>query len=53
MTTLGKYLTIGAFFLLAIVCYFIGSKIGAIAFIALGFLLEVAFWFGIFKSTKK
>lgn len=53
MTTLGKYLIIGAFFLLAIVCYFIGSKIGAVAFIALGVLLEIAAWVGIFKTTSK
>lgn len=52
MTTLGKYLVITVFFLLALVCYYIGSKIGAIAFIALGFVLEIAVWLGIFKSKN-
>ena len=52
MTKLGKYLLIGALFCLALLCYFIGSVIGAVAFIALGFLLEVAFWVGIFKKPE-
>lgn len=53
MTKVGKYLVLSAFFLLALVCYYIGSKVGAIAFIALGFVLELAFWLGIFKSSNK
>jgi hypothetical protein len=53
MTKLGKYLMLGAFFCLAVLCLFVGSVIGAIAFIALGVLLELAMWVGIFKSRVK
>ena len=53
MTKLGKYLMIAALFCLALLCYFIGSVIGAVAFIALGFLLELASWVGIFKRNNK
>lgn len=53
MTSFGKYLIIAAFFLLAMVCYFVGSKLGALAFIALGVLLEIAAWVGVFKTTNK
>lgn len=53
MTNLGKFLMIGAFFCLALLCFFIGSVTGAIAFIAMGFMLELAFWVGIFKKSDK
>ncbi len=53
MTKLGKYLMLSALFCLALVCYFIGSGVGAVAFIALGIVLELAFWFGIFKTSGK
>ena len=53
MSTLGKYLMLAAFLCLALVCIFIGSVTGAIAFIALGIILELAFWMGIFKSSTK
>jgi len=53
MTKTAKYLLLSALFCLALLCYFVGSVIGAIAFIALGLLLEIALWVGIFKSSKK
>ncbi|GAB2677760.1 hypothetical protein [Aliiglaciecola aliphaticivorans] len=53
MSKTTKYLLLAAVFCLALVCYYIGSMIGAIAFIALGLLLEIALWVGIFKSSKK
>lgn len=53
MTRLGKYLMLGALLCLAVLCYFVGSAIGAVAFIAMGILLELAFWVGIFKTSRK
>lgn len=53
MTTTGKYLILAAFFLLAMVCIFVGSVVGAVAFLALGVVLELAFWLGLFKSSRK
>jgi hypothetical protein len=53
MTKLRKYLVLVALFCLALVCYFVGSVSGAIAFIALGVILELAFWIGLFRSSKK
>jgi hypothetical protein len=53
MTNLGRYLLLTAFLCLAMLCYFIGSAIGAVAFIALGLVLELALWVGIFKSSQK
>lgn len=53
MTNLRKYLLLGALFCLAMLCYFVGSAIGAVAFIAMGLLLELAFWVGIFKPSQK
>ena len=52
MTKTGKYLIIAALFCLAIVCYFVGSVLGAIAFIALGLIVEIAAWVGVFKSSR-
>ena len=53
MSKLGKYLLLGALVCLALVCYFIGSAIGSIAFIVLAVLLELTFWAGIFKPYHK
>jgi hypothetical protein len=53
MNKLNKYLLLAALFCLALVCAFIGSTIGAVAFIIMGVLLEVAFWLGIFKPRIK
>jgi len=49
MTPIGKFLILGALFCLAVLYYAVGTVIGAIAFIALGIMLELAFWLGIFK----
>ncbi|MGB0836026.1 MAG: hypothetical protein ACPGR2_16055 [Psychrobium sp.] len=38
---------------LAITCYQIGFATGTYALVALGLVLEVAFWIGIFKKPKK
>lgn len=53
MTNLGKFLLLGALVCLALVCMFVGSVIGAVAFMVMGVLLELAFWLGIFKSKVK
>ena len=53
MSKVGKYLVLGALLCLALVCYFVGSILGAVAFIIMGVLLELAFWVGIFKSSTK
>jgi hypothetical protein len=53
MTTFTKTIMLISIILLACVCYFIGTVKGAIAFIALGILLEICFWVGIFKTIKK
>ena len=53
MNSFTKYVLLAAMFCLAILCYFIGSKIGAIAFIVMGVLLELAFWLGIFRASKR
>ncbi|WP_162832684.1 hypothetical protein [Paraglaciecola arctica] len=53
MTKMGQYLMFGALCCLALVCVFVGSTLSAIAFITLGVLLELAFWIGIFKSSRK
>lgn len=53
MNTLTKTIMLVSLILLACVCYFIGTIKGALAFIALGVLLEICFWVGIFKTTKK
>lgn len=47
-----KYLLLSAFFCLALVCFFVGSVVGAIAFICLGLVLEAALWIGIFKRSQ-
>ncbi|CAI8218334.1 MAG: Uncharacterised protein [Glaciecola sp. HTCC2999] len=53
MNTLTKTIMLVSLILFACVCYFIGTIKGAIAFIVLGVLLEICFWVGIFKTTKK
>ncbi|MGI2171439.1 hypothetical protein ACROAE_14815 [Shewanella sp. MF05960] len=52
MTAVTQYLLLAALICLALVCYFVGSATGAVAFIVMGILLEIAFWLGIFKSTR-
>ncbi|MDU0356444.1 hypothetical protein RS130_23355 [Paraglaciecola aquimarina] len=53
MSTIGKFLMFSALICLAILCAFVGSVTGAIAFITLGILLEVAFWLGVFSRKKE
>lgn len=38
---------------MAIVCYQIGFATGTYAVVALGVILEIAFWIGIFKKPNK
>ncbi|MDG1122141.1 MAG: hypothetical protein P8J70_03090 [Glaciecola sp.] len=52
MTTTTKTLMLISLILLACVCYFIGTLKGAIAFIALGIILEIGFWVGLFSKKK-
>ncbi|GGP42625.1 hypothetical protein GCM10009347_07930 [Shewanella algicola] len=52
MSNVIKYLLLGALVCLALVCYSVGSATGAVAFITMGVLLEIAFWLGIIKSTR-
>ncbi|MCT8986308.1 hypothetical protein [Shewanella phaeophyticola] len=47
-----KYVLLAALVCLALVCYSVGSATGAVAFIVMGVLLEIAFWLGIIKSTR-
>ncbi|MDC8830845.1 hypothetical protein [Alteromonas gilva] len=53
MTPTGKFLMLSALLCLAILCVAVGTVVGAVAFIALGVLLELAFWLGIFKKASK
>ncbi|UAL41555.1 hypothetical protein K8B83_11570 [Shewanella inventionis] len=53
MTKSIKYLLLAAVVCLALVCLFIGSVLGAVAFITMGLLLESAFWLGIITSVQK
>jgi hypothetical protein len=53
MSKLGKYLLVAALFCLALICYFVGSTVGSVAFIFMAVLLELAFWVGIFKPYRK
>ena len=53
MTKSMKYLLLAAVVCLALVCLFIGSVLGAVAFITMGLLLESAFWLGIITSVQK
>ena len=52
MTTTTKTIMLISLILVACVCYFIGTVKGAIAFIALGVLLELGFWLGLLKKKK-
>jgi hypothetical protein len=52
MTTTTKTIMLISLILLACVCYFIGTVKGAVAFIALGVILELGFWFGLLKKKK-
>ena len=38
---------------LALVCYTIGFKLGSMVLLALGLILELAFWCGIISTTSK
>ncbi|MDM7862316.1 hypothetical protein QTP81_17040 [Alteromonas sp. ASW11-36] len=53
MTSTTKYLALAILFCLAVLCFMVGTIAGAIAFIAIGFLLELAFWIGVFKTSSK
>ncbi|MDG1255649.1 MAG: hypothetical protein P8Q24_01730 [Glaciecola sp.] len=50
MTTTTKTVMLISLILLACVCYFIGTAKGAVAFIALGVILELGFWIGLLKK---
>ncbi len=47
-----KWLLLAALFIAALVSYGIGFSQSAIAFIVMGVLLELSFWFGLFRHTS-
>lgn len=53
MKTLLRYLIIFAFLMGAIASYSAGNHTGMFIFVLLGFLLEGAFWFGLFPLKRK
>ena len=53
MTSTRKHLALAILICLAVLCYMVGAIVGAIALVAIGFLLELAFWVGIFKKPPK
>ena len=53
MTSTRKHLALAILICLAVLCYMVGAIVGAIALVAIGFLLELAFWVGIFKTPPK
>ncbi len=53
MTTTTKTIMLISLILLACVCYYIGTVKGAMAFIALGVLLELGFWIGLLKKKGR
>lgn len=53
MKTLLRYAIIFAFLLGAIASYSAGSRTGMFIFVLLGFLLEGAFWLGLFPLKRK
>lgn len=53
MKTLYRVLILLALLVAAIASYSVGSQTGMFAFIILGFLLEGAFWLGLFPAKKR
>ncbi len=52
MSKQNKWRMLGLLALCAIVCYAVGFIGGAIAFVAIGAILELAFWFGVFRKFQ-
>jgi len=50
MTKFNRYLIIVSLLCLALVCYLVGFIMGIFIFIALGGLLELGFWIGVFTT---
>ncbi len=53
MPKLSRVLLLTLLIVGALTCYFAGSTTGTVAFFVLGGVLEIAFWFGLFKGFKK
>ncbi len=53
MSKQNKWLMLGILFLCALVCYAVGFIVGAIAFVVIGAILELAFWIGVFRKFQK
>jgi hypothetical protein len=52
MNSFSKGLILAALILAAIICYSYGSSTGLFAFIIIGAIFELAFWFGIFSKKE-
>lgn len=50
---MGRFFILGALLLLAVVFYLMGSTYGAVAFMVVGVLAELAFWFTFMAKTRK
>jgi hypothetical protein len=48
-----RWLLLGILALCAIACYAVGFISGVIVFIAIGAILELSFWFGVFRKFQK
>ncbi len=53
MNKQNRWVLLGILFLCAIACYAVGLIGGAIAFITIGAILELLFWFGVFRKFQK
>lgn len=52
MNTLQKWLVLAVLLFAALSSYSVGFSSGAIVFVALGVILELAFWFGVFSKNS-
>ena len=53
MKKLTRFMLVFGLLGLALVCYTIGFKLGSMVLLALGLILELAFWCGIISSSSK
>ena len=53
MKKITRFMLVFSLLGLALVCYSIGFKLGSMLLLALGLILELAFWCGIISSASK
>jgi len=53
MSKQNKWLMLGILLLCAVACYAVGFIAGVIAFVAIGVILELLFWLGVFRKFQK